>query len=79
MIMKRVMIGVVAVIVAGFSLSVFSVLWKLNRFQLDLSIVMQAENRFRWETCGYIGEVYIEEGIIEHLVLYREATIEQIA
>lgn len=79
MIMKRFVIGVVAVIVAGFSLSVFSVLWKLNRFQPDLSVVMQGENRLRWESCGYIGEVYIDQGIIEQLVLYRESTAEMIA
>lgn len=77
--MKRVMTGVVAVIVAGFSLSVFSLLWKLNGLQPDFSNVMYGEKLLRWESGDYIGEVYVEQGIIEQLVLYRKATAEQIA
>lgn len=72
-VLKRVMTGMVALVVAVFSLSMFGILWKLQTVRMEALPIVLAEAPLRWEGEHLIGEIYMKNGALERFILYRKA------
>ena len=70
MVFRRIMTGVVAVVVCVFSLSMAGVLWKLNDVASEIRFDTK-ESGIVWDGLRLSAEVYIQDGKFERFVLCR--------
>ena len=69
MIVRRVMTGLVAVVVALFSLSMLGVMWKLNVSSSGLDQANIGDHCI-WSGKRYTAELFMKEGVFDRFVFY---------
>lgn len=72
-VLKRIMTGLVALVVAVFSLSMFGILWKFQTVRMETLPIILAGDLLKWEGEHLAGEIYMENGALERFILYRKA------